>query len=128
MECRGDEDSLFCLDVVSPDHLAPLLGFVGDELSKISRRTRKHRTGEVSKPRLHLGVGEARIDLMVELLDNLDRRILGRSETELGTRLEARHKIIHDRHAADRLHHRVEAAPTAYRRVFTWRVAMWLQP
>ena len=32
-----------CLDVGGPDHLAPLLGFFGDELSKIGRRAWKDR-------------------------------------------------------------------------------------
>src|SRR5262245_26883976 len=31
------------LDVGGPDHLAPFLGFVGDEPSKVGGRTRKHR-------------------------------------------------------------------------------------
>src|SRR5262249_23945436 len=32
------------LDVGRPDHLAPLLSFVGNELSKVGGRTREHRT------------------------------------------------------------------------------------
>jgi hypothetical protein len=37
MECRRDDDRLFRLDVGGPDHLGPLLGFVGNQLSKLSR-------------------------------------------------------------------------------------------
>ena len=33
------------------DDLAPLLGFVGDELTEIGRRACKHRTAEISEPR-----------------------------------------------------------------------------
>jgi len=40
------------LDIGSPNHLAPLLGFVGDELAKIGGREREHVATEVSKPRL----------------------------------------------------------------------------
>jgi len=52
MECRRDDDGLFRLDVGSPDHLGPLLGFVGDE------RADKGRASQVGKPRLDLGIGE----------------------------------------------------------------------
>src|SRR5215472_3451524 len=41
MECRRDDDGLFRLDVGRPDHLAPFLGFVGDELSKVGGRARQ---------------------------------------------------------------------------------------
>ena len=57
----------FRLDVRDPDHLAPLLGFVGDELSEVGGRARKHRATEVGKPRLHLGIGKGCVDLLVEL-------------------------------------------------------------
>jgi hypothetical protein len=40
------------LDVEGPDHLAPLLGFVGDELGEVSRRARKRRAAEVGSLRL----------------------------------------------------------------------------
>ena len=69
-----------CLDVGRPDHLAPLLGFVGDELSEVGGRARKHRAAQIGEPRLHLGIGEAGIDLLVELLDDLGGRVLGRAD------------------------------------------------
>jgi len=57
------------LDVGSPDHLGPFLGFVGDELTKIGRRARKHRAAQVGKTRLEFGIGESRVDVLVELQD-----------------------------------------------------------
>jgi hypothetical protein len=39
------------LDVGCPDHLAPLLDFVSDELAKLGRRSSKNRAAEVGKPR-----------------------------------------------------------------------------
>src|SRR5262249_48982284 len=54
------------LDIGSPDHLAPLLGVVGDELTELGRRARKHRAAEVGKACFQPGIGEARIDLDVE--------------------------------------------------------------
>jgi len=53
------------LDVGVPDHLAPFLGLVGDELAKVGRREREHDATQVGKPRLDLGVGEASIDLFI---------------------------------------------------------------
>ena len=32
------------------DHLAPLLGFVGDELAEVGGRARKRRAAEVGEP------------------------------------------------------------------------------
>src|SRR5215469_17146039 len=58
------------LDVGRPDHLAPLLSFVGNELSKVGGRTCEHRTSQVSQALLHVGISERGIDLLVELLDN----------------------------------------------------------
>src|SRR5262249_43405166 len=49
--------------------LTPFLGFVGDELGEVRGREREHGTTEVGKPRLHLGIGEAGVDLLVELVD-----------------------------------------------------------
>src|SRR5262245_39065138 len=53
------------LDACEPHHLAPLLGFLGDQLAEVSGRTRKHRAAEVCEPRFHVGIGEARVDLLV---------------------------------------------------------------
>jgi hypothetical protein len=38
---RASASASRLLDVGGPDHLAPFLGFVGDELAKVSGRTRK---------------------------------------------------------------------------------------
>src|SRR5262245_43750782 len=59
------------LDAGELDHLAPLLRFVGNELSKVGVRTCEHRTSQVGEALLHVGIGESGIDLLVELLDNL---------------------------------------------------------
>src|SRR5262249_35885418 len=57
------------------DHLRPFLGFVGDELAKVGGREREHVATEVEKPCLDLGIGKASVDLLVELLDDLGRRV-----------------------------------------------------
>src|SRR5215472_4653324 len=65
MECRPGGS--LRLDAREPDHLRPLLRFVGDELSKIVGRARKHSAAQVGKPRLHLGI-------LVEIVDDLGGR------------------------------------------------------
>src|SRR5258708_3581478 len=52
-------------------HLTPLLSFFSDELTEVCGRTCKHCVAHVGKPRLHLGIGKAVIDLLVELVDDL---------------------------------------------------------
>src|SRR6202022_4699177 len=81
--------SLLRLDVGRSNHLAPLLGFLRDELSEIGRRAAKHRAVQVGKPYLDLGIGEAGTDLLVQLVDYLGGRILGRAEAKERTRLVA---------------------------------------
>ena len=48
-----------------PDHFAPLLGFLGEELSEFGRRDRQQRTAQIGEPRLQPGIGTARINLAV---------------------------------------------------------------
>src|SRR5260221_5874679 len=53
------------------DHLGPLLCICADECAEVCGRACKHRVAEVDDTRLHPGIGEARIDLLVELVDDL---------------------------------------------------------
>src|SRR5262249_1797997 len=50
---RGSCGSLR-LDVGGPDHIAPFLGFFGDQLAELGRRSRQRRSAEVSETRLRL--------------------------------------------------------------------------
>src|SRR5262245_46468855 len=61
------------LDVEGADHLAPLLGFVSDELCEVGGRERECVAAQVGKPRFELGIDKASVDLLVELLDDLGR-------------------------------------------------------
>src|SRR5436309_3426116 len=66
MEYRPDSGlASLRLDVEGPDDVAPLLGFVGDELAKVGGREREHVAAQVGKPRLDLGISEASVDLLV---------------------------------------------------------------
>src|SRR6516165_5384099 len=62
------------------DHLGPLLRIGGDERAEVGGRVCKHRVAEVSDTRFHPGIGEARIDLRVELADDLGGRIPGSAD------------------------------------------------
>src|SRR5262245_55830157 len=53
------------LDACEPHHLAPLRGFLGDQLAEVSGRTRKYRAAEVSEPCFHIGIGKSSVDLLV---------------------------------------------------------------
>src|SRR5262249_39672685 len=79
------------------DHLGPFLGFVGDELAKIGGRARKRRAAEVGEPRFHVGVCEGRVDLPVELVDDLDGCAFWRAHAVPTARLRGRHKFPHNR-------------------------------
>src|SRR6516162_7700362 len=68
------------LDAGKLDHLAPLVGFVGYELSKVGGRTGEHRSSQIGEALLHVGVDESGIDLLVKLLDNLCGRGFGHDD------------------------------------------------
>src|SRR5262245_14486767 len=59
------------------DYFAPLLGIVSDELAEVRDRAGKYHAPKVGKPRLQLGISEPRIDLAIELINDLGRRVLG---------------------------------------------------
>src|SRR6516165_3863091 len=63
------------LDAGELDHLAPLFGLFGDELAEVGRRAWKWGGAPLGKPRLHLGIGKGRVDLRVELLDDVSGRV-----------------------------------------------------
>jgi hypothetical protein len=46
------------------DHLAPFLGFFGDQPAELGRRSRQRRAAKVSETGLHLRVFESRVDLL----------------------------------------------------------------
>src|SRR5690242_3424359 len=78
-----------CLDVGRPDDLAPLLGLVRNQLSEVGRRAWKCGDAQLGKPRLHLGISEGRIDLLVKLVNNLRRRVFWRADAGPKARLVA---------------------------------------
>src|SRR6516225_7300187 len=99
----GPETSSLRLDVGGPDHLAPFLGFLGDQLAELDRRSRQRRAAEVGETGLHLRVVEGRIDLLVELVDDLGGCVPGNANAIPRRGLVARQEFSHSWDARQRL-------------------------
>ena len=81
MEYRLDSGSASVrLDVEGPDDLAPLFAVVSDELAEIGGRANERRAAELGEPRLDFGIGEAGVNGLIELVNNLRRRVLRRTD------------------------------------------------
>src|SRR5262249_2623439 len=85
------------LDVGRADHVAPFRGFGCEVLSEIGRRPGEWNRTKVQKPSLELGIGEARVDFGIELLDYPARCAFGRANAIPSARLIARQKIANNR-------------------------------
>src|SRR5262245_52252361 len=94
---------LFGLDVGRPDYLSPLLGFLSDELAELGGRAGKWGFAEIGKPRLHLGIGEASVDPLVELADDLSWRARRHADPVPVACLVARHELTHGRDVRQRV-------------------------
>src|SRR6516164_6789554 len=84
---------LFGLDSGRPNHLAPLLCFVGNKLTVLGWRARQRRAAHVSEPRLDRGISKTCVNLTVEPLDDFGGRTLRRGNAEPRACLEARNKF-----------------------------------
>src|SRR5262245_1564024 len=91
------------LDVGRTDHLGPFHGFSSDKPAKVGGREREHVATQVGKPRLDFGIGEARVDLPVELVDEFGPRVFGCAKSQPGARLVSRHKITDGRNFRKRI-------------------------
>ena len=78
-----------------PHDLRPFLGFIGDKPAKVDRRHRHWIASEIGEPCPDLGIGEARIDLLVELVDDFDGRVLGCADAIRCADLVAWHELAH---------------------------------
>src|SRR5882762_5655138 len=92
-DCQQDLE----LDVGRADDLAPFLGFVGNDLAEVGGRAGNQGATEVGQPDLQLGIGEAGIGFLVQLLDDLVGRFPGPADAIPRARLIARHEFAHGR-------------------------------
>jgi len=88
---------LLRFDIGGPDHLAPLLGLVGNEFFEFGRCHQHWVNAEAGKPRLCRWIGRDGVDLFVELVDYLGGRIPRRADAVPRTRLVTRHEFGHSR-------------------------------
>src|SRR6516164_5337450 len=80
-------------DALELHHLAPLFGLYGDKLAEVGGRAWKCSGAPLGKPRLHLGIGKGRVDLRVELVNDLGRRVARRTDAGPEAKLIARHEF-----------------------------------
>src|ERR1700730_12165355 len=76
-----------------PNHVAPLIGFCRDELAELDGGRRMRFASQCRIPRPQVGIGEGRIDLRIELVDDRGGRALWRTDPSHGTCLVAGHEI-----------------------------------
>src|SRR5262245_29809544 len=69
------------LDARELHHLAPLLGFLGDEASEVGGRADKSQGAQIGKPAFDLRISKACVDLRVEPVDDPGGRLPGRADT-----------------------------------------------
>src|SRR5215813_10198849 len=83
------------LNVRKLHHLAPLLSFLRNELAEVAGRAWKCGGTQLGKPRLHVGISEGGVDLLVEFVNNLYGRVAWRADAGPEAKLIARNKSGH---------------------------------
>src|SRR6516162_4634206 len=89
--------ALLRLEAGELDHLSPLLVFLCDELAEVGGRAGKYFTTEFGHSYPYRRIGEHRVDLPIEPLDDLGRGALGDADAE-----PAGHRVARDNIADQR--------------------------
>src|SRR5262245_61962940 len=97
------ETSSLRLDVGGPDHLAPFFSFLLKPPPVIRGRAASDGTAQVGKPHLQFGVRQRGVNLLVEFVDDLGRRVFGCADTYPCSRIVARHKLAQGWHIRQHL-------------------------
>src|SRR5262245_1638623 len=77
------------------DDLAPFFRFFGHELPELGGRHWEHVGTQVAEPRFESRIGEGRVDLLVEQVDDLRGRVLRCAHALKRAGLEAGHEVAH---------------------------------
>src|SRR6516162_4970494 len=85
------------IDVGDLNHFAPLRDFVSDERAKVSWGATQRYTANIGETLFYLGIGEDRVDLMIELVDDCRWCVLWCTDSVPNGCFEARHKFCHSR-------------------------------
>ena len=83
-------------------HLLPLGGLGGDHLAEVLGRAGDRLAAELGQALAHLRVGQRAVDLGVDLVDELARRVLRHADAEPGGRLVAGHGLADRRQVRQR--------------------------
>src|SRR5262245_5070111 len=78
------------LDACEPDDLTPLLDVVGNELAELGRQAADGIQAQILVLRLDHGALDPGVDLPVQPVDDIRRRVFGRAEAAPGGDLEVR--------------------------------------
>src|SRR5262249_57413666 len=92
------ETSSLRLDVGRPDRLAPLLCFFANKLAEVEGRAGKCRRTQIGEPCLYLGFGKSNVYLLVQFVDNFERRVLWCGYAKPITGLETRDELTDGRY------------------------------
>src|SRR6516162_9236060 len=79
------------------DHLCPLLRIYRYEFAEVGRRAYEHRAAEVGNPCFYSGIAEARVNLLVELVDDLSGRVSRSADPLPADCLVAWYKVTYSR-------------------------------
>src|SRR5215469_17521136 len=71
---------LLRFDAGEGDHLAPLLGFRGDQLAELRRTHRQGNAAEVGEALLYFRIRQAGVDLRIEPRDDFGGRVARRAD------------------------------------------------
>src|SRR5262249_12381573 len=86
--------SLLRLDVCCSDHLAPLFGFISDELTEVGGRRGERSGPQVGQARLDVGMRKTRIDISVQLVEDLGGCVSASGSAVPSARLLAKRKFV----------------------------------
>src|SRR5262249_23099378 len=67
------------LDIASADHFGPLLDFFDDQLPAVGGRAWERPRTHLGQPCLELRIGKSRVDLLIQPVNDVSRRIFGRA-------------------------------------------------